>query len=433
MKEVMALRGVPEPGAEALQDVLHYYLTFSRPEQPRLAADPDPAKSPLKFEQTTLGRSPSSDPHERPILGQVSVVDLDQDGRLDVLACDIRDSAIIWLRRRGGLWEEVVLAEVPFPARVRVLENHQQSRLGLAVACLGALRPTDAPVGSVVLLTHDGSLRFTPKTILQDVGRVADVAPGDFDGDGDNDLVVAVYGHIRRGEIGWLENREGAYAYHPLLQRTGGLTVAPIDLNEDRRLDFVALFAQEHEQISAFLNEGQGGFRERVLFKAATPSFGLSGLRLVDLDRDGDTDILFTNGDNSDLPTMLPRPYHGVQWLENRGALEFGWHNLLRCYGPYDAVAADLNRDGHLDIVVAGMFNDWSDPRRASLLWLENDGRQGFRPHGIARQPIHLISIAVADLNDDQWTDIVACGMHGFPRFERLGRITWWNHLGPNK
>jgi hypothetical protein len=64
------------------------------------------------------------------------------------------------------------------------------------------------------------------------------------------------------------------------------------DLNGDGHLDFVALFAQEHEEIAAFINDGRGGLQERVLFKAATPSFGSSGIQLVDLDKDGDVDIL---------------------------------------------------------------------------------------------------------------------------------------------
>ncbi|HEV8541767.1 MAG TPA: VCBS repeat-containing protein [Verrucomicrobiae bacterium] len=84
---------------------------------------------------------------------------------------------------------------------------------------------------------------------------------------------------------------------------------------------------------------------------------------------------------------MLPRPYRGVQWLENKGRLNFEWHDIYRFYGAYSAVAADLNKDGKLDIVATSMFNDWIDPKRASIIWLENDGIQHFTPHAIARIP----------------------------------------------
>ena len=165
-----------------------------------------------------------------------------------------------------------------------------------------------------------------------------------------------------------------------------------------------------------------------MLFKAATPAFGSSGIQLVDLDHDGDVDILYTNGDNLDLPTIIPRPYHGVQWLENTGNLNFVWHDIYRCYGAYCAVAGDLNRDGKLDIVVTTLFNDWSDPKRASLLWLENDGHQRFTPHSIATQPTHLISAAVGDMDSDGRPAIVACGMYGFPPFDGMGRVTLWKN-----
>jgi hypothetical protein len=127
-----------------------------------------------------------------------------------------------------------------------------------------------------------------------------------------------------------------------------------------------------------------------------------------------------------DLPTMRLRPYHGVQWLENRGKLEFVWHNIHRFYGAYCAVPGDLDNDGDLDIALTSMFNDWADPTRASLIWLRNNGRQQFTPYGIARQPISLISAALGDLDDDGWLDIVACGLHVFPPFDRNGRVTLW-------
>jgi hypothetical protein len=40
--------------------------------------------------------------------------------------------------------------------------------------------------------------------------------------------------------------------------------------------------------------------------------FGLTGIQLVDLDRDGNIDILLTNGDSFD--DQYAKPSHGVQW-----------------------------------------------------------------------------------------------------------------------
>ena len=71
----------------------------------------------------------------------------------------------------------------------------------------------------------------------------------------------------------------------------------------------------------AFLNEGDGRFRKETLYAAPHPAYGCSGIQLVDLNGDGRLDVLYTNGDVLDSPYLL-KPYHGVQWLENRGTTD---------------------------------------------------------------------------------------------------------------
>jgi len=434
MAQIMETRGVPRLTDDEFQDILHFYFSFSPEALSRLADDPNASESPLRFEPIPLGSPLGADARDRPFLGHVQIVDLDQDKRPEVLVCDTGKSRLTWIQNQNGVWKEDRIATLPNPARAQILVGKQSGHLDIVVACLGATVPTDEPVGSVALLSGDSAHRFTSITILDQTSRVADVQPGDFDGDGDRDFVIAAYGFIQQGEVGWLEKRtEGTYAYQRVVQKTGAVNVLPVDLNADGRLDFVALFAQEHEETSAFINDGQGRFQERLLFKAATPSFGSSGMQMVDLDQDGDLDILFTNGDNLDLPTIIPRPYHGVQWLENKGGLNFLWRDIYRCYGAYCAVAGDLNQDGHLDLVVSTLFNDWSDPKRASLLWLENNGQQHFIPHTIATKPTHLISAALGDFDGDGWLDVVACGMYTFPPFDRMGQVTLWRNRGVRK
>jgi hypothetical protein len=431
MELVREMRHMPKLPPEQLFDIRHYYYSFSRELQRGLDEDPEARKSPLTFEPTPIGLPVKTDWRERPILGHVELVDLDHDGLLDVLATDMQGCAVTWIHRTNGVWNEAVLASVPTPARARLVPATNGGPTNIVVACLGAMVPTDDLIGSVVLLVNDGPSHYTPMPLVRHLARVADVQPGDFDGDGDVDFVVAAYGFINQGEIGWLENKSGGqYEYHLITKKSGGENVLPIDLNGDGRLDFVALFAQEHEEISVFINDGQGGFQERTIFKAATPSFGSSGIVLVDLDGDGDMDILFTNGDNMDLPTVIPRPFHGVQWLENQGNLKFAWHDIYRCYGAYCAIPADLNGDGKLDVVLTSMFNDWKNLKRASILWLENDGKQHFTPHTIATQPIHLTSAAAGDVEGLGRNDVVTCGMNAFPPFERMARVTLWKNLG---
>lgn len=408
-------------------DVMHYYFAFSSPER---SLPKDPAVSTRLFESEAIG-DPAT-PGKRPQVGNVNIVDVDADGRVDVLVGDFERHQVTLLRNDEGRWTERALAAIPYPGHTEVGDFDGDGQTDIIVANVGSSVPTDDLVGSVILLTREEGIRFKPTTILDGVGRVADVRPGDFDQDGDVDFVVAVFGFLKVGEIGWLErNDDGRYSYHLLSKKQGGVNVIPTDLNEDGRLDFIALVSQQHEEVVAFINETAGRFSEQILFKANSPTFGSSGIELADLDRDGDDDILYTNGDGFDLSSPMYRPYHGVQWLENQGEYDFVYHDLLRLYGAYRAVPGDLDDDGDTDIIATSLLSDWSDPERMSILWLENDGRQHFSPHGIGNTPASIISAEIADVDGDGRLDVVTGSMSMSRSDRSKGRVTLWSNLGP--
>jgi hypothetical protein len=253
---------------------------------------------------------------------------------------------------------------------------------------------------------------------------------------GDVDFVVGMFGWIRTGEIGWLEQiGPDDFRWHNLISMSGTVNVAVTDLNQDGRPDFVALVSQAQEQVLAFLNEGKGKFAIQTLWDARNPMFGLSGMNVLDLDRDGDDDILFTNGDVFDARPEL-RPHNGIHWLENRGNLNFNYQQLGQLYGAFSPVAGDLDNDGDLDVVAVSFFNDWKDRRRQSLVWLENDGQQRFTMRPLSNSPTDLPTVDLGDFNGDGWLDIIAGGLAAgrpealFGPARRRARLARWTNLG---
>src|SRR5947209_18140296 len=100
------------------------------------------------------------------------------------------------------------------------------------------------------------------------------------------------------------------------------------------------------------MNEGNGSFRKETIYEGPHSAYGSSSLTVVDLNGDGEQDLLYTNGDALDEPFLL-KPYHSVQWLENPGKGKFPWihHPLAPMYGVHKAVAGDLRGVGKMDIV----------------------------------------------------------------------------------
>jgi hypothetical protein len=298
------------------------------------------------------------------------------------------------------------------------------------VGVLGMLFPNNDKIGSVVILENDGQFNFTKHVAVEKIARVSDVRAGDMDNDGDLDLVVAQFGYDD-GETRWMENLGNwKFQSHMLQYLSGPINVEIIDIDSDGDLDFVSLVSQEWEEIYCFVNDGKGKFQPRLLFGSSNEDYGSSGIALYDLDQDGDMDILYTNGDAFDYIPPQGRPWHGVQWLENKGNLEFEFHRIGSFTGATNVRAADFDNDGDIDLVAVSAFNIWSDPQSMSFIWLENDGNLNFTKREVTRQPTHLLVCEPGDFNNDGLIDVVTGGMHTYPPFDHMSRITIWMNNG---
>lgn len=380
-------------------------------------------------------REPIGDPagDTKPWITNLCIVDLDKDGLKDVVACDAKLNRVCWIRQTtpGRFIESQIGEEVRGPAHVSPCDIDLDGDHDLLIAKMGMIFPNNDRIGAVVVLENDGTQRFTNRVVVENVARVTDVRCGDLDGDGDVDLAVGQFGYDD-GEIRWMENRgDWEFNTHELLKLSGTIHTPIEDMDGDGDLDIVALVSQEWEEIYVFENQGKGRFTTRRIYGSTNEDFGSSGIAAVDLDMDGDADILYTNGDAFDYIPPGPRPWHGVQWLENTGGLEFVYHRIGDLPGAYSANGIDVDRDGDMDVVAVSGFNDWEKPGASSMVWFENRGDMGFTYHDLVSAPTHLLVLESADMDEDGWVDFVTGGFYAYPPYDRMGRVDLWKNVWP--
>ena len=396
---------------EDMERVLRLYTSLAPVELPPPAAWPDVAAQPgVAFERRPFAPQRAS---RTPSVSNVQFLDVDGDGAREIVATEMR-SGYVMIGRPGqpAANELEIVADITHPAHATLVDLDRDGRNDLLVANLGSYLPGDHNQGGVAWLRGMPDGRFAVFE-MSGFPRVADVQAGDFDGDGRLDLLVGAFGWRTTGFTGLMRNLTKDYAQpsfetRRIDERTGGINVAPADLDRDGKLDFVALVSQQHEAVVAFLNDGAGGFRQETVYTAPHPNWGSSGMQLVDFDGDDDLDVLVTNGDSFD--DFLLKPYHGIQWLENTGRYPFTAHPIASLAGAHRAVAVDLDGDGDLDVVAGAMVALLREGMAAglpSLVWLERTGPNAFRRHTLERgKPFHA-SIDAADFDGDGDVDLV--------------------------
>ena len=369
---------------------------------------------------------PDGKPHTT---ANIRVNDLLGDGSLQIFVTEPLAGRVTWLR---GLDDVVEFTEgLTQPVRVHAADMDGDSFRDLVVADIGVLGPTNRKVGRVVLLRNKGEEEFEPVTLVEDVGRVACAEAADLDGDGDLDIAVCVFGHSD-GKVIWLEQTgELEFVEHVLDDRPGAIHAYPFDADGDGDLDLAVALSQESEEVLLFRNDGIGGFVRQVLFAADVMYYGLSGIELADLDQDGDTDILYTNGDTLDPSDweIFPHNFYGLAWLENNGAGFFTQHELTRYWGAYAVKMADLDGDADMDLVLSGVQlpDMYPEDEVQSLIWLENDGRQGFTRRTLdIYLPPFMITLEVADVDQDGTPEVFG-GSHNYTGGDMGHRLVVFN------
>ncbi|MDB9884183.1 VCBS repeat-containing protein, partial [Candidatus Marinimicrobia bacterium] len=338
--------------------------------------------------------------------------DLDRDGDIDILSSTTYDDKIYWYKNNGsqGFTKLTIATNTYDPSSIFTIDLDQDGDIDVLSGAHNETYP------KVAWHKNDGNENFSSYTISSD--KTESVYAIDLDQDGDIDVIAAdpstgVIWHENNGSQSFTRTVVSA----PIGEYSSGSStfylgssVFAIDLDSDGDNDILATH-RIGGQVVWYENDG-----------AANPSFtannigsenGVNSIYAIDLDQDGDMDVLTANGSDSK-----------VRWYENDGAANpsFTAHIIAtNLWNTLRVHAIDMDGDGDLDVTSVG----YSDKK---IAWFENDGSQNFsywfinnleRPYG--SYPI--------DVDSDGDMDLVTSGKEAVAWYENTmdkGMIGSW-------
>jgi len=388
-----------------------------------------------------------------PVSGAYFVVtgDLNGDGDLDIVVASNFDHKVIWFENLGGgtFGSEQVIADDslgPYSIDVKDLDN--DSDLDVLVAYYAG--------DNVLWYQNDGNGVFGSGNMINSFAvQATSVNSGDLDGDGDAEILACHYDQLSWYEnlgngvfgseqgfsfefqkalgvqladtdgdgdkdiLAFFQSQSSSFNQLVVYQNTGNLTfTAPLvvtttynspgniiatDLTNDGLLEIIT---GTGTRVNRYLNLGQNNFSSHRILNS---NVGNEATSIVDVDNDGDMDIVGSGG--------------YVFWLPNFGGGVFGPQEYLGNSGGYGLATGDISGDGNVD-VVTGTFE--------KLFWFNSLGGGNFTSEYFIDSIEAISEIKIADLDGDGDNDIV-CSAYNESQvkwFENLGSgISWESHL----
>ncbi|WP_116127791.1 VCBS repeat-containing protein [Lewinella sp. IMCC34183] len=190
--------------------------------------------------------------------------------------------------------------------------------------------------------------------------------------------------------------------------------------------------------------DGQPAF-ERVPFPEDRADAEELGALFFDADGDGDDDLYLVSGGSEysiDRPELIDR----LLLNDGRGTFSPAPDALPNLRSSGSCVrAADVDRDGDLDLFVGGRLHPGRFPAPVDSYLLYNDGRGHFAPTSAPEfSAFGLVTDALwTDYNNDGWVDLIVVGQGMSPRLyenrdgelhdatpEAFGSyVGWWNSV----
>lgn len=330
----------------------------------------------------------------------VSTADLDGDGDLDVVAAYSSPNYVIaWYANNGtGLFgpQQVISNNLGNPGTAMAGDIDNDGDMDVAASGHTA--------DLLVYYANNGSGLFGSAFTVgsSETSNVKMAFCTDLNGDGALDVVVSSSGD---GKLSWYPNTgAGSFGAQQVVAVSSGMRYArSVDVDGDGDMDLVSQSGMYELGVS--LNNGAGVFGPRTLIPDVELMFDFS---TGDVDGDGDADLLLGFMDDDGLKVAIN---------DGSGTFTAPPYDDYTSNQPQCMSLIDVDDDGDLDVLMANQFDD-------VFQWFANDGSGQF---GAAQNiaPVNGTTdrIIWADMDGDGAKDLLTS-------MESPNRIAWYRNLG---
>lgn len=408
--------------------------------------------------------------------------DLDNDGDLDFVVNNINDEAFVYrntkrdqqrdsshylqlkfagdpLNRNGlGAFAEIwydhgkkqVWENTPYRGYLSSVQNMAHFGLG-----------TVQTIDSIIIKWQNGKQQLLTN-IKADQRLVVNIvnANGSYSNQHDafaqktlfKDITNDVNVHFTHDEKDFVDFNIQKLLPHKLSEYGPALAAGDIDGNG---LDDIISGGAFTNSAQLFLQQPGNRFIQKTLLPNVKPESKTSedtGLLLFDADGDGDLDLYIASGSYENPPGSAA--YQDKLYV-NDGKGNFRYDSLAlpaQLTSKFCVRAVDYDKDGDLDLFVAGRVEPWNYPKPVSSFIYRNDSKNGHIQFtdvtaAVAKDLNHIGLVCDAlftDFDNDGWPDLVLAGewmpvtffknekgvfRNKTPQSGIAGKVGWWNSI----
>lgn len=228
----------------------------------------------------------------------IKAVDLDKDGDVDVVLCSANDDKVFWYRNNGGgnFSKLVVDANVDTPRDVEAADLDGDGDIDLAIAC-------QSTANTVVTYLNNGNQTFT-RTIRFTGKTCGDIEIADWNNDSRPDIIFSLSStspvNPQQEVVALINQNNNNFTTTPLIvQAEKGTSLKVTDLDKDGDMDII-VGRDDRIRLVAWLQEG-GSLRQLVLSNTNSTFTNVLGIDVADTNDDGINDIVFTDFERDEL------------------------------------------------------------------------------------------------------------------------------------